>query len=51
MDWASAFDLSGVEVEFRVAVRSEPLRTIAGKIPLVVRELDDPGVPLVAAGV
>ena len=51
VNWASAFDLAGVEVEFRVAVRSEPVRTVAGKVPLVVRELDDPGVPLVAAGV
>jgi phenylacetate-CoA ligase len=46
----AAFDLTGLDMEFRLAVRDQPVRTAAGKVPLLVRELGEPGVPLPGRG-
>lgn len=36
VDWASAFDSSNVAIDFTFEVRSQPIRTTGGKVPLLV---------------
>ncbi len=44
--WQRWFDVSGVAVDFTFEVREQPVRTPAGKVPLLVRSSSEPGAAL-----